>query len=86
MTSISERIKQYDRNAFQYQPVFELGLASNTVNIKNRNGRYIGSIEAKEVPKFKNMPKGETPETFKPSPDWKLIYSIVLMDELGLKL
>ncbi|MGK2231284.1 MAG: hypothetical protein ACI92O_000442 [Colwellia sp.] len=63
MTSISERIKQYDRN-----------------------GRYIGSIEAKEVPKFKNMPKGETPETFKPSPDWKLIYSIVLMDELGLKL
>jgi hypothetical protein len=86
MTSGKERIKQYDRQAFQYQPAFELGLASNSVNIKNRYGRFIGSVEAKEVPMFKSMSKGELPSTFVPASNWRLVFSVVLMDELGLVL
>lgn len=84
MAASKDRIKQYGRNKFKYQPLFELGVASNSVNIKNSNGRQIGSIEAKDVPEFINMDKGKTPESFEPVPNWKLIYSTLLMDELGL--
>lgn len=83
---ITKSTKPYDRHALQYIPVYELGVASNSVNIKNSSGRFIGSVEAMEVPRFKAMEKGKTPTTFTPSSDWRLTFSIPLMDELGLSL
>jgi hypothetical protein len=86
MSAASDRIKQYDRSKFQFQPLFELGIASNAVNIKNSNGRLIGSIESKDVPAFRNMNKGATPPSFEPIKNWELIFSSLLMNELGLTL
>lgn len=74
------------RSLYLYQAEYELGIASNTVRVKNAKGRAIGTIEAKDIPRFMNMSKGETPATFKPVKDWKLCFSVVLMDELGISI
>jgi hypothetical protein len=74
------------RSQYILQPEFELGVASNNVIVKNTSGRPIGTIEAKDIPRFLHMPKGTTPKTFKPVNNWKLCYSSLLMDELGISL
>ena len=73
------------RNDFQYQPEWEFGLASNDVRIKSTKGHSIGTIEAKEIPRFMNMPDGEVPASFKPVRDWKNTFSKQLMSDLGLR-
>ena len=75
-----------ERIKFDFQPEFTFGLASNDVRVKNSKGRTIGTIEAKDIPRFINMANGEVPTSFKPVKDWKLCYSVVLMDELGISI
>lgn len=74
------------RASFIYQPEYELGIASNDVLVKNSSGRLIARIEAKEVAGFINMPKGELPASLRLVDNWKLCFSVVLMDEFGVSI
>lgn len=74
------------RIKFNYQPLFELGIKSNMVNVRNCKGILIGTIEAKLIPSFINQATGAFFEGFTPVNTWKNYFSLELIAELGLDL
>lgn len=63
-----------------FTPQYTLGVASNSVNVKNKQGRMLGYLEAKDVPKFQ---AGDV-NLLEPVKGWKLTFSIELQKKLGL--